>query len=329
MNSNARDRGKNRSRSGTNLLPFLRKKSEDDKGEMVTVREEKKTLLRVIKAKPKAVAHRSEVLKSKVLTEEEMRITEEVVKNISSSPDRLARSGKRVSGGQASPKYFVCVECGSRVPEGSEVCPKCRARYILDLSPESVAELERVQASVEYDEDPLEQQLLESLPVLHFDALDGIMSYLEPDSGESDFVLECSQCGTLVALDITHCPMCGAELGVSDIGILSLLKDTEFDTEAISELECPLCGEHVVLQEGTCPQCQAVIVDSVATVEQNKMIPLINTENVVFVHVDLETGDLNYIQRHLRRLALEHTSIQLEGIGNGGFDHDWEGLSRI
>jgi len=306
-------------------------KLKGDKGEkvqMVTIREEKKTLVRIVKAKPKSVRHRSEVLMNKSVSEEDMKITEAVMKGVSSSArPTAATSAPALS--EPVPKHFVCFECGAKIPEGMDICPKCRARYLLDLLPESIAELERIQMESAHDDDSLELRTPESLPVLHFDALEGIMSYLEPDSGESDFVLECSHCGTLVALDVGNCPMCGTGLGISDVGILSLLKDTVFDTEAISELECPHCGEHVTLQDGTCPSCESLIIDAGASVAENKTIPIIRNENVVFVHVDLETGDLNYIQRHLRKLAIEHTSIQLEGIGNGSFDQNWEGLSRI
>jgi rubrerythrin len=295
---------------------------------MITIREEKKTLVRIIKAKPKSVKHRSEVFKNKSVTEEDMKITEAVMKGVGSSA-RTTTAVSTATRAEHAPKCFVCVECGAGVPEGSEVCPKCRAKYLLNLSPESVAELERAQLEFVNDDDCLELRTPEALPVLHFDALDGIISYLEPNSGESDFVLECSHCATLVALDVSHCPMCGTELGVSDVGIFNLLKDTEFDTENISELECPHCGEHVTLKDGVCPSCETVIIDHGASEAQNRTIPIIRNENVVFVHVDLETGDMNYIQRHLRKLAIEHTSIQLEGIGSGGFDQNWEGLSRI
>lgn len=320
-----RDRDRNRSRDGAGSFLSKLKGEKEEAPRMVAVREEKKTLVRIVKAKPKAVAHRSETLKAKTLTEKEMNITEAVVRNVASTPTPRPVRGPKMP----APKYFVCVECGAKVPEAGTRCPRCGAKYILDLTPESVAELERAQSEFVHGDNVLEENGLDSLPVLHFDAFDGIMSYLEPDNGESDFVLECSHCGTLVALDISHCPICGTELGVSDVGILSLLKDTDFDSGVISELECPGCGEHVTLKDGACPACQSVIVDCYASADQNKTIPIINTENVVFVHMDLETGDLNYIQRHLTKLAVEHTSIQLDGIGNGGFDQDWEGLSRI
>ncbi len=328
MKENPRRKGKSQSdTTGGSLLAKL-KGDKAEKVQMVTIREEKKLLVRIVKAKPKSVKHRSEVLNNNSVSEDDMKITEAVIKGVGTSA-RPPSAVPAVAKAEAPQRHFVCVECGTKIPEGRDICPKCRARYLLDVSPESVAELERAESDFAHDDDCVELRAPDSLPVLHFDALDGIMNYLEPNNAEADFVLECSHCGTLVALDISHCPMCGTELGVSDVGILSLLKDTDFDTEDFSEMECPHCGEHVTLKEGVCPSCETVIADLGAAAAQNRTIPIIRNENVVFVHLDLETGGLNFIQRHLSKLAIEHTSIQLEGIGNGGFDQNWEGLSRI
>ncbi|UCE44742.1 MAG: zinc ribbon domain-containing protein [Methanobacteriota archaeon] len=329
MKTDAKPRNRNRLKdSAANLLSRL-VGEKDEKPQMVTVLEEKKTLVRIVKPKPKAVAHRSEVLNDKTLTEDEMKITKSVIQEVISEPKRQKRPASEAADTTPASSYFVCVECGAKVSDGSELCSRCGARYILDIAPESVAELERAQSERISAANALEKCRLESVPVLHFDVLDNLMSFLGPDEGEADFVLECRNCGTLVQLDISQCPMCGTELDVSDVGILSLLKGSEFDSVSISELKCPQCGEHVTLREGICPACHSMIVDSTASPDQNMTIPLIDIDNVVFVHVDLETGGLNYIQKHLRTLALEHTSIQLDGIGTGGFDQDWEGLSRI
>lgn len=328
MRDDLRRKGKKQS-DGTGSSLFARLTGDkSEKVQMVMVREEKKSLVRIIKAKPMSIKHRSEVLNNKSVTEEDMKITEAVMKGVGSSA-RPTTAVSTATRAEPAPKYFVCVECGARIPEGSCVCPKCRAKYLLDLLPESVAELERAQLEFINDDDCLELRTPVTLPVLHFDALDGIISYLEPNNDESDFVLECSHCGTLVALDIGNCPICGTELGVPDVGIMSLLKDTEFDTETFSELECPHCGEQVTLKDGICPSCETVIIDLGASESENRTIPIIRNENVVFVHVDVETGDLNYIQRHLCKLAIEHTSIQLDGIGNESYDQNWKGLSRI
>ena len=313
----------------------LRSKSKAEEPEMVTIREEKKSLVRVVKAKPKAIKHMSEVLETKSVSAEEMRITESVVERVVSSPEK-PKAPKVIGSAPAKKQVraFVCVECGAGMPEDSPACPRCHTRYLRDLSPEAVAELERAVAASSnakrYADDGSDEFEFDDLPIIHFDAKDGLISYLEHDNGKSDFVLECSHCGTLIQLDIDRCPLCGTALEVSDVGVLNLIKDSDYGVEdPSSEMECPSCGEHVVLEGGKCPKCESVIVDDSPESPAKKVIPLIKTENVVFVHIDLETGDLNYLQRHLNRVAVEHTSIQLDGIGNGGFEEDWHSLSRI
>ena len=305
---------------------FGSKSKEKDDTEYVTVREEKKTLVRIVKAKPKAIKHRADALDRKVVTEDEMEITKSVVEKISSSPKPQVQQGPRAAK-RVAPTTFACIQCGAPVPLDADACPRCRVRYIKDVPVEALEELELAERLDE--DDLLEITDINELPVLHFDAVDGLMHYLEHDEGESEFVLECSSCGTLVQLDIGRCPLCGAPLGVTDAGLVSIIADTEFNKERMSELECPSCGEHVVLVDGACPLCDEVIEGPDGSETDDKTVPIIRTENVVFVHLDLETGDLNYLQRHLNRMSVEHMSLQLDGIGNGGFDKDWEGLSRI
>ena len=110
---------------------------------------------------------------------------------------------------------------------------------------------------------------------------------------------------------------------------MSLIRGSDLDEECISELACPQCGDHVTLGDGCCPACDSTIVDLVTGGPDRKVIPLINTENVVFIHIDLETGDLNYLQKYPNKMAVEHMSIQLDGIGNDGFNEGWQSLSRI
>jgi rubrerythrin len=319
----------------SSVLGAFRSKSKAEEPEMVTIREEKKSLVRVVKAKPKAIKHMSEVLETKSVSAEEMRITESVVERVVAAPEKP--KAPRIIGStpsQKPAKAFVCVECGARMPEDSPACPRCHTRYLRDLTPEAVAELERAVAAAtnanRYADDGSDEFEVDEFPIIHFDAKDGLINYLEHDEGKSDFVLECSHCGTLIQLDIDRCPLCGTALEVSDVGVVNLIRDSDFGgEETSSELECPHCGEHVILEGGRCPKCESVVADDTPGSPTRKVIPLIKTENVVFVHIDLETGDLNYLQRHLNRVAIEHTSIQLDGIGNSGFDEDWQGLSRI
>ena len=282
------------------IFDMLRSKSTDEP-EMITIREEIKSLVMILKAKPKAIKHMSEVLR----------------------PGRTSTPVRATS----------CLACGAPTPADSDACPRCHAKYVRDLLPGAIAELERAEltavGSSGYGDDNGDDPGFDEFPIIHFDAVDGVINYLEHTEGQSDFLLECSNCGTLIQLDIDRCPLCGNPLEVSDVGLLSLIQDSDFDEECLSELECPHCGEHVTLGDGRCPACNSIIVDLTPENPGRKVIPLIDSENVVFIHIDLETGNLNYLQKYINSVTIEHTSIKLDGIGNDGLNESLQGLSRI
>jgi rubrerythrin len=320
-----------KTKKNRSFLDMFRSKQEDEI-EMMTVREEKKSLMRIIKARPKAIKHMSEVLETDAVTEGEMKITKAVMDGVTSAPSSQKAPKVIGSAGPSNPvKSFSCLACGTKMPFDGDACPKCHAKYIHDISPTMLAELELAESTPVNDDDldNIDELDFNGAPIIHFDAMDGVMNYLERQTDGADFVLECSNCGTLIQLDIDRCPLCGTALEASDIGLLSLIRGSDFDEESFTELECPQCGEHVTLSDGRCPSCDSVIADMAPETPARKLIPIIETENVVFIHIDLETGDMNWLQRHLNRVAIEHSTIQLDGIGNGGFDEDWQGLSRI
>ncbi len=303
----------------TSMFGVLKPKQEK-KVKYVTVREEKKHLRRVVKAKPKAIQHRAEALKTKV-SEKDIEVTKKVL-------EAVAPTVKPHTSPPVDRRTFTCAECGTKVPLGSERCPRCRVRFISGITDEQLALLD--EAEHQAAGEPLDAVDPNSLPVVHFDAKTGVMNFLENDSGEADFVLECTHCGTLVQLSVDRCPICGTPLDVGDTGIVGLFADMDFNGEPMPEADCPFCGEHVVLESGVCPSCKSVVEgDEQPGVDLSKVSPLVHAENIVFLHLDVETGDLNYLQRLANRISADHMSVALEGIGSSGFDTEWSGLQRI
>lgn len=315
------------------IFDMLRSKSTAKPG-MVTVHEEKKSLVRLLEAKPKAISRISEVLGNDSVSKDDPKITEAMVESATSGPERPRTPQPLTTNCTTSKpvREFSCFACGTRMPVDSDTCPRCHAKYIRNLPLEVIAGLESAESTVSagsgYGDDDGGNLGFEEFPIIHFDAVGGVINYLEHTEGESDFALECGNCGTLIQLDIGRCPLCDKPLEFSDAGLLSLIRGSDFDEQCVSELECPQCGERVTLGDGCCPACDSIIVDLVPGSHGKKVIPLINTENVVFIHMDLETGDLNYIQRHLNNVAIEHMSIQSDGIGSDGFNKDWQSVSR-
>jgi methionyl-tRNA synthetase len=92
---------------------------------------------------------------------------------------------------------------------------------------------------------------------------------------------------------------------------------------------CPFCGEHVSLKAGKCPACGTAVEAVESKDAAKKVAPVVRSENVVFLHLDVETGELNYLQKLAHRLGLGRVSVKLDGIGKGGFEESWSSLSRV
>ena len=125
----------------------------------------------------------------------------------------------------------------------------------------------------------------------------------------------CGHCSTEVLFAANACPICGTPLDSHDNGLVRLFSDMEFEDDCSGEVVCPFCGETVILQEGTCPSCLEVVHECVGAEPSQKVEPVVHGENVVYVHLDVEHGELDCIQRTPHRLGLEHLTVKLE---NGG-----------
>lgn len=298
------------------LIGVHKPKEDKEPVKTITVKEEKKKIRRVVKTGKMARKHGSEAFQALAMTEKDIKITEQVMEGIAPSAPTPSKSEET----------FACIECGARIPTSADRCPHCHSLYLKDVSDEDIEEAEAAEETLDQEAD--EFLATGATPCIHFDAETGTVSYLENDDSDPDFVLECSHCGTEVQFNTDRCPICGTKLEVSDTGIVGLFADMEFaKADSREGLDCPLCGEHVTLVEGKCPACGEKVEGADAA---EKIDPVIHGENVVFLHLDVETGELNYLQRLAKRLGFEQMTVHLDGIGRGGgFEQDWKSLSRI
>jgi len=297
----------------------FRKHAQQKKGKFVTVKEEKKHLRRVVKAKPMSRKHMADSLKPQAVTEESMRITQNVIENVAARTVQGPRP-------MVAPT-FTCFQCGSQVSYDSDRCPRCKSFYIRDVRSEDVDELLRAEQMQDAPLDDFVER--DGSPVVHFDAETGVMHFLEDDHGDPDFVFECTHCGTLVELNTDRCPICGTRLELGDTGLVGIFTDMEFDPGPIGDADCPFCGEHVTFESGKCPSCGNDIGECDGRDPVCRVRPVLRVDNVVFLHLDIETGEINFLQRNGAKHSYEQASVQLEGIGHGGFEQDWSSLSRI
>lgn len=150
----------------------------------------------------------------------------------------------------------------------------------------------------------------------HFDAQTGRVTYLDDDKSAFDSVCECHRCGTALQFETDRCPVCGTRFDEGDTGIVGLLVDGAFDLKNCTELDCPQCGEHVELISGKCPTCGAAVMSSEGDEPNAPCGKLVTAENVVFVHLDVESGEVEYLQRLEKNRGFEHLAVRLDGSGS-------------
>lgn len=294
-----------------------RKPKEDiEPVKTMTVRQETRRLRRVIKTGEMPGKRGPEAVQATATTQKDVKTTEQVME--SATPSVPTPHVK-------AQETFVCMKCGAEIPLSAVQCPICQTSYIKDVSDEALDEAAEADTALD---DANAFMATEATPCIHFDAETGTIRYLENDNSDPGFMLECSHCGTAVQFTIDKCPICGTKLDVIDTGIVSLFADMEFcENDPEEELDCPFCGDHVTLVQGACPGCHEKVqgADSAGKIE-----PVVHGENVVFMHLDVETGELNYLQRLAKRLGFEQMTVHLDGIGrSGGFDKDWKSLPRL
>ncbi len=157
----------------------------------------------------------------------------------------------------------------------------------------------------------------------------GVISFAEGDEIFIDFAVECTNCGTMIEYLTDRCPMCGKRFNVADTGLVSLFCDMDFDTDRAAEIDCPVCGVRIRPVRNKCPDCGEPIGFTGSHDPGIKVDPIVHDENVVFVHLDVESGEVNCLQRVENGSGFEHLSVHVETIGQGEFEHAHRGVSRM
>jgi len=211
-----------------------------------------------------------------------------------------------------APESFRCMMCGCILEAHTVECPICGERY-LDLPRDALEALEKAEKD--------DSQVLDSLsgeggceaPCVLFDAEEGVIDFLEKDSKAFEVALICSECGTALEFATDKCPICGSDMDNPDAGLVGLVAEMTFDGDASEELDCPQCGERVMLEKGKCPECKVSIMRPDPKGRPQRLDPVIHGDNVIFLHLDVESGELNYLQRAMKKEGFEKMTIRLEG----------------
>lgn len=157
----------------------------------------------------------------------------------------------------------------------------------------------------------------ECVPSVSFDAETGKISrFVDRQEPEED--RECFKCGTTLEFEAARCPMCGAKFNEGDWGIVSLLEDQGFDWLSLDEFECPQCGERVRCSDGVCPGCGASLGPEPREEGAAKLSPVVKGENVVFLHLDVESGEVEYLVKSGKSRGFEHLAVYLPREDSNG-----------
>lgn len=157
----------------------------------------------------------------------------------------------------------------------------------------------------------------ECVPSVSFDAETGRISR-HVDTQEPDEGRECFKCGTTLEFDVARCPMCGARFDAGDWGLVSLLGGQCFDWQRSEEFDCPQCGERVKSSDEVCPGCGASL-DSLHREEgAAELSPVVKGENVVFLHLDVESGEVEYLRKSVKNRGFEHMAVYLPREDSNG-----------
>jgi len=195
---------------------------------------------------------------------------------------------------------FRCLKCATLVPLDSENCPKCGTIYVKD---EISVETEEAEIDAELalddileDVSPLFEQ--DELGCGYFDVEGGIVAYVEPMHGSKDAVFECLNCKTILEFEAERCPFCNEPLKKIEEGMVEIVDGVivgeDLDMEISRDVFCPMCGDLLALEGGHCIVCGAKLV-SPSDENLSSLYPVVPSHNLIFLHLDVENGDLNYL----------------------------------
>lgn len=209
------------------------------------------------------------------------------------------------------PEEFKCAKCGCTLKAHTAECPICGERYI-DIPKEALEELERAEKDSSTALDEIIDTDEQGAPCVIFDATEGVVDFIQKDARAFEVALICSECGTALEFATDKCPICGTELETADAGLAGLASEMSFEEYASEEIDCPQCGEKVKLAKGKCPVCKTLVMRSDPHGVLRRLDPVIHGDNVIFLHLDVESGELNYLQRAVRKEGFEKLTIRLE-----------------
>lgn len=127
-----------------------------------------------------------------------------------------------------------------------------------------------------------------------------------PGNGEP----RCQSClGTKTGRRGVAGPLPSNDEGACSKGLAHLLSDMPFDVTIPRSLGCPLCGERVRLRKGVCPSCHEPIFVDTPGSRWDKVSPVVSADGIVFLHFDVESGEMSYLQGGSGKFGVERVML--------------------
>lgn len=212
------------------------------------------------------------------------------------------------------PKEFACLNCRSPGRYGMDRCSSCGTKYVWADVPECDEAIADQSGCGTYGEvaAPLFDQ--KSVECGYLDVERGVFAFTGPDCPNKYELSECQNCGTMLEISVRSCPLCSGATKKVNGGLVALVAGAAqrgmLDADPPGEMFCKSCGDFEPQREGRCSSCGGEPMPHSERMSGPAQ-RMIQVENAVFIHLNIETGKLEYL--------LDNGSIESGGVVDSGF----------
>jgi len=216
------------------------------------------------------------------------------------------------------PGTFRCLNCGRIGREGMDRCEECGTRYIWG---DFEVPLDDSEASVGNDKmedfEPIVEQ--KAVDCGYFDVASGKVAFTGPSCANKYELSECQNCATMIEVPVRSCPLCGGNTKKIVGGLGAVLSGAlawgSMNGESRTKVFCQSCGEIVAARNGKCELCGGNLIPQSESLSNPILRPM-SAESVVFVHLNVESGEMSYLSEGERAASSDAVKDAPEGAGS-------------
>ena len=191
-------------------------------------------------------------------------------------------------------RELPCLNCSASINYGDERCSECGTRYVWEDILDFLSQTIGMEGNGADGIEPLFDQ--GGVECGYFDVKNGVVAYVgRPKAGDGP--LECTRCGTILEIELTRCPLCGGTTKRMVSGIAKIITGLIPNADEVSDSmdEIPLGrdsdGEEYSPFE---------YLHGHDTIDDSRpILPSLPSEKGFFVHLNVESGEIDYLTRDL------------------------------